>query len=361
MIRNRDQWVIDTVHRNGDLTVTGASGTARLPAGYVRQHVELGYARTSHASQGRTVDRSILVLDGPTDVRGLYVPMTRGRHHNDAYIAIRGEETALDMFTESLRRSWIYRPALARQGELAGPGHRPGTLPAVELRALLDERTELTKAIKRVESELKTLPRKITLARQQCDEASARLATDAERLQAAFDTLKKHDGPLFRRGHETDIADAKRTVERLPDVMRDTATLLNRHNTTLDELERRLANAERLAVDQPDRKTRLRDISERLDQDLDIRTRQVRHDPPPHASRTLGERPRTIALGREWDRAAAELDQHHTAHGTVPSRTLRNTAAYRAAIEAAQRVPQPRRVERSRTIERDGPDFGISM
>jgi hypothetical protein len=96
--------------------------------------------------------------------------------------------------------------------------------------------------------------------------------------------------------------------------------------------------------------------------DLDIRTRQVRHDPPPHASRTLGERPQSVALGREWDRAAAELDQHHTAYGKLPaSRTLPNVASYRAAIEAAQRVPQPRRVERSRTIERDGPDFGISM
>ena len=86
----------------------------------MQQHVELAYAQTSHATQGRTVDRSILVLDAPTDVRGIYVPMTRGRHHNDAYIVTTGEQTALDVFGESISRSWIDQPAHARQTELAG-------------------------------------------------------------------------------------------------------------------------------------------------------------------------------------------------------------------------------------------------
>ena len=36
MIRNRDQWTIDAVHRNGDLTVTGRTGAIRLPADYVQ-------------------------------------------------------------------------------------------------------------------------------------------------------------------------------------------------------------------------------------------------------------------------------------------------------------------------------------
>ena len=65
MIRNRDQWTIDQVHRNGDLTVAGRTGTVRLPADYVQAHVELAYAQTSHATQGRTVDRSILSSTAP--------------------------------------------------------------------------------------------------------------------------------------------------------------------------------------------------------------------------------------------------------------------------------------------------------
>ncbi len=32
------------------------TGTVCLPAGYMAEHVELGYAQTSHATQGRTVD-----------------------------------------------------------------------------------------------------------------------------------------------------------------------------------------------------------------------------------------------------------------------------------------------------------------
>ena len=128
MIRNRDQWVIDIVHRNGDLTVHGRSGRVRLPADYVQAHVELAYAQTSHATQGRTVDRSILVLDGPTDVRGLYVPMTRGRHHNDAYIATTGDDTAVEVFADvdhpQLDRPTRPRPpSRTRRPEPSPPRH----------------------------------------------------------------------------------------------------------------------------------------------------------------------------------------------------------------------------------------------
>jgi len=42
MVRNRDQWTITALHRNGDITATGASGTVRLPADYVTEHIELG-------------------------------------------------------------------------------------------------------------------------------------------------------------------------------------------------------------------------------------------------------------------------------------------------------------------------------
>ena len=176
MIRNRDQWTIDTVHRNGDLTVTGQTGTARLPAHYVQHHVELAYAQTSHATQGRTVDRSILVLDGPTDVRGVYVPMTRGRHHNDAYIVTTGEDTALDIFADAIGRSWIDRPALARQAELAGHNpHRPGTLPPEELRSLLDQQAQLTATLDQLRTDLDELPGQRRWTRHDLDRAQQHL------------------------------------------------------------------------------------------------------------------------------------------------------------------------------------------
>ncbi len=84
---------------------------------YVAEHVDLAYARTGAGAQGRTVDVAILYLDGPTDVRNLYVPMTRGRSTNEVFVATTGEQTALDVVAQSIATDWIDRPALARQAE----------------------------------------------------------------------------------------------------------------------------------------------------------------------------------------------------------------------------------------------------
>ena len=45
MVRNRDQWTITNVEAVGAITATGPAGTVRLPGDYVRDHVELAYAR----------------------------------------------------------------------------------------------------------------------------------------------------------------------------------------------------------------------------------------------------------------------------------------------------------------------------
>lgn len=99
MVRNRATWIIDTIHHDGSITATGSHGTIHLPAGYVRDHVELAYATTAMGAQGRTVDHAILYLDTPADVRNVYVPMSRGRHSNHAYVATAGEDTAIDITT----------------------------------------------------------------------------------------------------------------------------------------------------------------------------------------------------------------------------------------------------------------------
>ena len=78
MVRNRARWTIDAIHPDGSLTATGRHGTIHLPARYVAEHVELAYATTAAAAQGRTVDHALVVIDRPCDVRNLYVAMTRG-------------------------------------------------------------------------------------------------------------------------------------------------------------------------------------------------------------------------------------------------------------------------------------------
>ncbi len=131
MVKNRDHWTIETIHPDHSVTLTGRTGTVRLPAEYVAEHLQLGYAQTSHATQGRTVDTALLLIDTPTDSRGVYTPMTRGRDSNHAYVAVTENQTAVDVLAQAVTRDWIDQP-VARQAQLdphrsrqlapAGPG-----------------------------------------------------------------------------------------------------------------------------------------------------------------------------------------------------------------------------------------------
>lgn len=118
MIKNRDHWTVATIHPDRSVTATGRTGTIRLPVEYVAEHIELGYAQTSHATQGRTVDTALLLMDFPTDSRGVYTPMTRGRESNHAYVVVEDNQTALDILSQTITRDWIDQPAVARREEL---------------------------------------------------------------------------------------------------------------------------------------------------------------------------------------------------------------------------------------------------
>ena len=92
-VKNGDTWTVIASHEGGSLTVQrpGARGRRRqvtLPAGYVAEHVELGYAITAHRAQGATVDTAHLVVHSSSMTReAFYVAMTRGRRANIAYVA----------------------------------------------------------------------------------------------------------------------------------------------------------------------------------------------------------------------------------------------------------------------------------
>ncbi|HZJ48508.1 MAG TPA: hypothetical protein VFD97_05680, partial [Acidimicrobiia bacterium] len=118
MIKNRDHWTIETIHPDHGATLTGRTGTIQLPTDYVAEHVELGYAQTSHATQGRTVDVALLLVDTSTDSRGVYTPMTRGRNANHAYIVTDENQTAVDILTQAITRDWIDQPAITRRTQL---------------------------------------------------------------------------------------------------------------------------------------------------------------------------------------------------------------------------------------------------
>lgn len=91
-VRNGDRWTVTKLREDGSVTIRPAGrrfgGSIVLPAAYVAEHVDLGYAVTAHRAQGVTTDTSHVVVTSTTTRENLYVAMTRGREANHAYVAI---------------------------------------------------------------------------------------------------------------------------------------------------------------------------------------------------------------------------------------------------------------------------------
>lgn len=121
-VMNGDRWIVQAVNRDGGLLVRHRTTGHRawLPAAYVAEHVELGYATTIHAAQGSTVDTAHTVLTGTETRQLLYVAMTRGRHASHSYVTTVGHGDPHSAFTpETLRPPTaveILETVLARDG-----------------------------------------------------------------------------------------------------------------------------------------------------------------------------------------------------------------------------------------------------
>jgi hypothetical protein len=91
-VKNGDRWRITDIRKDGSAVVRRLDprrrGSAVLPAAYVSQHLDLGYAITAHRAQGVTVDNAHVVVTASTTRENLYVSMTRGRDSNIAYVAL---------------------------------------------------------------------------------------------------------------------------------------------------------------------------------------------------------------------------------------------------------------------------------
>ncbi|WP_202879745.1 MobF family relaxase [Ornithinimicrobium pratense] len=93
-VKNGDRWHVLEIHPDGSLSVERhRDGGERkrphvsLSAGYVAEHVQLGYASTIHGAQGATVDTTHTVLNGTETRQALYVALSRGRQTNHLYLA----------------------------------------------------------------------------------------------------------------------------------------------------------------------------------------------------------------------------------------------------------------------------------
>lgn len=114
-VRNRHTWTVESAGPDGSMTVAHPDrGAVRLPADYVAEHVELGWAVTGYGNQGDTVDVGLAVLEPGTTRSHAYVAMTRGRHRNLAFLTDpTGTAQAGDLLTSIVERTPRHDSALA--------------------------------------------------------------------------------------------------------------------------------------------------------------------------------------------------------------------------------------------------------
>lgn len=120
-VKNGDRWHVLSVD-NGRLSVrhTESGLHVVLPADYVAEHTELGYASTVHAAQGVSVDSMHGLATGDESRQQFYTMMTRGRYANDVYLV-----TSSDGDPHNLIRPETIRPSTATdilEGILARDG-----------------------------------------------------------------------------------------------------------------------------------------------------------------------------------------------------------------------------------------------
>src|SRR5215211_6291225 len=139
-VKNGDRWTVLKVNRGGDLTVRQSRNgrTVRLPAAYVQEAVELGYATTVHTAQGVTADTMHGLVTGEESRQQLYTMLTRGRIVNHLYLQAVGDGdphslirpetihplTATDLLERILARDDAARSATTLQRDQHHPAAR---------------------------------------------------------------------------------------------------------------------------------------------------------------------------------------------------------------------------------------------
>lgn len=148
-MKNGDTWLVTAVTADGGVTVQrpGGGPAVWLPAVYVAEHVELGYATTAHRAQGATVDTAHAVVASPGTTREvLYVMLTRAREANHVYVATDREVEYLTGFTDETPTG---------RGVLLAALANPGA--AVSAHEAADDEHESAASIRTLAAEYETL------------------------------------------------------------------------------------------------------------------------------------------------------------------------------------------------------------
>jgi conjugative relaxase-like TrwC/TraI family protein len=141
-VKNGDRWTITAHTATGGLRVTHlrTGRTVTLPAQYVAESTELGYASTIHGAQGVTADSMHGLIGGNGTRRQLYTMLTRGRTANHLYLPVTDDgdphtiirpetlhpATTVELFEQILARDDTITSANTQQHEQHDPGMRLG-------------------------------------------------------------------------------------------------------------------------------------------------------------------------------------------------------------------------------------------
>ncbi len=91
-VRNDQTWTISQVRGDGSITIRSPrvrfDNSIVLPADYVAEHVDLGYAVTAHCARDITTDTVHVLMEPTTKLENLYVAMTREQEPNQAYVIL---------------------------------------------------------------------------------------------------------------------------------------------------------------------------------------------------------------------------------------------------------------------------------
>ena len=110
-VKNGDRWHVKRVNADGSLTVVHdqLNKTITLPAHYVSQTVQLGYATTVHGAQGITTGTCHVVLTGDEDRNLLYVALSRGKFANHLYLNVASDGDPHNLIRPDGAYDWTRR------------------------------------------------------------------------------------------------------------------------------------------------------------------------------------------------------------------------------------------------------------
>ena len=327
-VHNRDRWTVTALHRDGAITAHSDKGTVRLPADYVQAHVELGYAQTAHAAQGRTVDHSYLLVDGPTDARGVYVPMTRGRETNHAYVVTQPGQTPIDVLASAVSRHWIDRPAL--ETDAANALLTPG-----ELRTLRPELHTAQRELYDLHDTANHARNYAAFARVALEPVSRNLSDELKYNANLTTWLEEHDTAWRIRGrqaihdHRKQLAHSEQRLaelrERFAPLAAERAKTAAAHSAADGALRTHGPGLER----------RIHELDHHLTSDRNERGRRAEQDPPEYLVDLIGRPPQNERRGH-WRNTAGEIEQSRTRHNIHnPEHALRLTPEQRTPTEHA--------------------------